>query len=45
MFRDVPERAVPKSGTETRGRGRRDASSGTRDAGKSHRGRKQNVPM
>ena len=43
---------MPKSGTGTRGQGRRDASSGTWDAGvrdvgrgEVTLGRKQNVPM
>ena len=33
MFRDLPERDVPKSGTGTLGQGSRDASSGTLGAG------------
>ena len=41
MFRDVPERNVPKSETGTLGRGSRDASSGTLDAGTRDVGREE----
>ena len=41
MFRDVPVRNVPKSGTGTLRRGSRDASSGTLDAGTRDVGREE----